>query len=103
MNEETIIVIEWKNNELRGKIKKEFVVLRAKTYSYLKGNNDIDKKQQAQKYNLNLRLSEMFRNSSIKINHLEKIKIDRENFIKRSLRIHKNNKLILKTQQIFTN
>ena len=49
LNEKTIIVIELKNNELGGKIKKEFVGLRAKTYSYLKGNNDIDKKQQAQK------------------------------------------------------
>ena len=41
-------------------------------------------------------------NLEIKINHLEKIKIDLENFIKRSLRIHKNNKLISKKQQIFT-
>ena len=41
-------------------------------------------------------------NLEIKINHLEKIKIDIENFIKRSLRIHKSNKLISKTQQIFT-
>ena len=49
LNEKTIIAIELKNNELGGKIKKEFVGLRAKTCSYLKGNNDIDKKQQAQK------------------------------------------------------
>ena len=31
-------------NELVGQIMKEFVGLRAKTYSYLKDNNDEDKK-----------------------------------------------------------
>ena len=35
--------------ELSGQMKKEFVGLRAKTYSYLKDNNDEDKKQMAQK------------------------------------------------------
>ena len=31
-------------DELGGQILKEFVVLKAKTYKYLKGNNDEDKK-----------------------------------------------------------
>ena len=31
-------------NELGGQIMKEFLGLRAKTYSYLKENNDADKK-----------------------------------------------------------
>ena len=51
-------VIGLMKNELGGKIMKEFVGLRAKTYSYLKDNNDKDKKKQkAQKsvsYNENL-------------------------------------------------
>ena len=36
-------------DELGGQIMKEFVGLRAKIYSYLKDNNDEDKKQKAQK------------------------------------------------------
>ena len=36
-------------DELVGKIMKEFVRLRGKTYSYLKDNNDKDKKQWKQK------------------------------------------------------
>ena len=36
-------------DELGGQIIEEFVGLRAKTYSYLKDNNDEDKKQKAQK------------------------------------------------------
>ena len=36
-------------DELGGQIMKEFAALRAKTYSYLKDNNDEDKKQRAQK------------------------------------------------------
>ena len=35
--------------KLGGQIMKEFVGLRAKTYSYLNDNNDEDKKQKAQK------------------------------------------------------
>ena len=36
-------------DELGGQTIEEFVGLRAKTYSYLKDNNDEDKKQKAQK------------------------------------------------------
>ena len=37
------------NHELGGQIMKEFVGLRAKTYSYLKDNNDEDKKAKSTK------------------------------------------------------
>ena len=48
-------------NELGGQIMKEFVGLRAKTYSCLKGSNNEDKKQKAQKSvsikeNLNIKI-----------------------------------------------
>ena len=36
-------------NKLCGQIIKQFIRLRAKTYSYLKDNNDEDKKQKAHK------------------------------------------------------
>ena len=36
-------------DELGGEFMKEFIGLRAKTYSYLKDNNDRDKKQKTQK------------------------------------------------------
>ena len=42
-------VIALMKDELGGQIMKEFVGLRAKTYSYLNDNNDEDKKQRAQK------------------------------------------------------
>ena len=42
-------VIGLMKDELGGQIMEEFVGLRAKTYSYLKDNNDEDKKQKAQK------------------------------------------------------
>ena len=37
------------NDELGGQTVKKSIGLRAKTYSYLKDNNDEDKKQKAQK------------------------------------------------------
>ena len=36
-------------DELSGKIMKTFAALRAKTYSYLTGNNDVDKKEKGTK------------------------------------------------------
>ena len=44
-----IKVIGLMRDELGGQIMKQFVGLRAKTHSYLKDNNDEDKKQKAQK------------------------------------------------------
>ena len=65
-------------DELGGQIMKKFVVLRAKAYSYLKDNNDEDKK------------SKWHKKDSLKEDKRRKIK----EFIK-------NSKLILKTQQRF--
>ena len=42
-------VIGLVQDELRGRIMKEFSALRAKTYSYLTGNNNGDKKNKMQK------------------------------------------------------
>ena len=42
-------VIGLMNDELGGQIMKEFVGIRAKTYSYLQDNNDIDKKAKGTK------------------------------------------------------
>ena len=54
-------VIGLMKDQLGGQIMNRFVRLRAKTYSYLKDNNDEEKKQKAQKSvsqkeNLNLKL-----------------------------------------------
>ena len=44
-------------DELRGQIMKEFVELRAKSYSYLNKNNDEDKKAKGRKKeNLNFKI-----------------------------------------------
>ena len=70
-------------DELDGKIMKEFVGLRAKTYSHLKDNNDEDEKAKGikkclikrklkfQDYKNCLEVAQIER----KINHLEKIKL----------------------------
>ena len=90
-------------DELGGKIMKEFVELRSKTYSYLKGNNDEDKKAKDTKKCVikrkikfqdykNFLEAAQIKN---KINHLERNKIDVDG-LKEFI---KNNKLILKTQQ----
>ena len=92
-------------DELSGQIMKEFVGLRAKTYSYLKDNNDEDKKDNGTKkcaikgkfrfqdYKKCLEAAQI----ENKINHLEKNKIDADSFKE----LIKNNKLVLKTQQRF--
>ena len=84
---------------------KEFVGLRAKPYSYLKDNNDGDKKAKRTKkciikrkfkfqdYKNGLETAQI----ENKINHLEKNKINADS-LKEFI---KNNKLILKTQQRF--
>ena len=95
-------------DELGGQIMKEFVGLRAKTYSYLKDNNDEDKKAKEPK-NCVIKRNLQFRDykkclkaSQIenKIYYLEKkktnvdcLKEDKKEFVK--------NKLILKTKQSF--
>ena len=81
-------------NELGGQIMKVFVGSGTKTYSYLKDNNDEDRKARSTKNYKKFLEAIQIEN---KINHLEK-KIDVD-----SLKEYQdNNKLILKTQQRFT-
>ena len=98
-------VIGLMKDELGGQIMKEFVGLRAKTYSYLKDNNDEDKKANDTK---NCVIKREFKFQDYKncleaakienkINHLEKNKID----VDSPKEFIKNNKLLLRTQQIF--
>ena len=90
-------------DELGGQIMKELVGLRAKTYRYLKGNNDEDKKAKGtKKYVVKRELKfQDYKNcleaaqTENKINHLEKNKTDVDS-LKEFI---KSNKLILKTQQ----
>ena len=78
-------VIGLMKNELGGQIMKEFVGLRAKTYSYLKDNNDEDKKAKGtKKCVIKRKLKfEDYKNCleaaqiENKINHLEKMKLMR--------------------------
>ena len=71
-------------DELGGRMMKEFVGLRAKTYSYLKDNNDENKKAKGTKRCVRKRKLkfEGYKNClegvqiENKINHLEKNKID---------------------------
>ena len=75
------------NDGLGRKIMKEFVALRAKTYSYLTSNNDEDKRAKSTKKCLIERRIkfEDYKNCleatglENKINHLEKNKIDEDN------------------------
>ena len=98
-------VIGLMKDELGGEIMKEFVRLRAKTYSYLKDNNDEDKNAKGTKKCVIKRKLNFHNYTNClgaaqienKINHLEKIKIDVDS-LKEFL---KDNKLILKTQQRF--
>ena len=98
-------------DELSGQIMKEFVGLRAKTYSYLKDNNDEDKKAKGTKkcvikrklkfqdYKNYLEAAQTERT----IKYLRKKKIDTDSLIEDQKEFVKNHKLILKTQQKFKN
>ena len=96
-------------DELGGQIMKQFVGLRAKTHSYLKDNNDEDKKTKGPK-ECDTKKKIKFQNYKNcletaqienKINHLEKNRIDVDILKKVHQEFIKNNKLILKLQQIF--
>ena len=93
-------------DELGGQIMKELVGLRKKTYSYLKDNNDEDKKAQGAKkcvikrklkfqdYKDCLEAAQMERKIEYfkkKIFYIDSLKEDKKEFLK--------HKLILKTQQ----
>ena len=96
-------------DELGRQIMKLFVGLRAKAYSYLKDNNDEDKKAKGTKkcaikrklkfqdYKNCLEAAQIER----KINYLRKKKIDVDSRIEDQKEFAENNKLILKTQQRF--
>ena len=96
-------------DELGGQIMKEFVGSRAKTYSYLKGNNDEDKKAKgAKKCVIKRKLKFQDYENCLeaaqienKINHLEKNKIEVDSLKEDQKEFLKNNQLILKTQQRF--
>ena len=93
-------------DELGEQIMKEFVGLRAKTNSYLKDNNDKDKKAKGTKkcvikrklkfqdYKNYLAATQIEK----KINHLEKNKLDIDSLKEDQKEFVKNNKLIFKKQ-----
>ena len=88
---------------------KEFAGLRAKTYSYLKENNDKNKKAKGtKKYVIKGRLKFGDYKNCLKapqvenkMNHSERNKIDKDTLKEDQKEFIKNNKLILKTQQRF--
>ena len=95
-------------DELGGQIMNKFVALRAKTYGYLKANNDEDKKVKGtkkwvMKRNLNFRdYKKCLKASRILniINYLEREEIDID-CLKEVKKELKKNRLISKTQQRF--
>ena len=96
-------------DELGGQIMEDFVGLRAKKYSYLKDNNDEDKKAKDTKKCVikRKRKSEDYKNCleairmEKKLNYLRKKQIDVDSPKKYQKEFVKNNKLILKTKQRF--
>ena len=97
-------VIGLMKDELGGQIIKEFVRLRAKTYSCLIGNNNEGKKAKDTKKCVIKRKPkfEDYKNcleatqTEKKINHLEKSKIDVDSLKEDQKEFMKNNKLLLK-------
>ena len=102
-------VIGLMKDELGGQIMEEFFRLRAKTYSYLKGNNDEDKKAKGTKKGITKRkLKFQYYKNCLKaaqvekkINYLRKKKNDVDSLKEDQKEFVKNNKLISKTQQRF--
>ena len=86
-------------DELGGKIMKEFVGLRAKACSYLKDNNDEDKKAKGIKQCVIKKNCLEAAQIENKINDLEKNEFD----VDSNKEFIKHNKRILKTQQRFKN
>ena len=88
---------------------KEFVGLRAKTYSYLKDSNyDDEKAKGTKKCAIKIKLKfEDYKNcleldqAENKMNHLEENKVDADSLKEDRKEFIKNNKLILKTKQRF--
>ena len=93
-------------NELGGQTMKNFAGLRAKAYSYLKDNNNEDKKaNNTEKCVIERKLKfQNYKNcleaaqTENKINDFEKNKIVVDNLKEERKEFIKNNKLILKTQ-----
>ena len=100
------IVIGLMKHELGGQNMKEFVGLRAKTYSYLKDNNDQDKKcKRHKKCIIKTKLKfQDYKNCleaaqiENKLNHLEKNKM--MYIVLKKIKKNKNNKLIFKVKDI---
>ena len=96
-------------DQLGGQIMKEIVGLGAKTYSYLKNNNDEDKKAKGTKMciiKIKLKFQDnknCFEAAQIKnkVNHLKQNKIKVDSLKENKKEFIKNKKLILKTQQRF--
>ena len=96
------------NNELGRKITTKFVGLRAKTYSYLIDDGSEDKKAKGTKKCIIKRKLKFENYKSCleatqlenKINHLEKNKIDTDSIKGNHKEFIKNNKSILKIQQM---
>ena len=89
--------------KLSGKILKELVGLRAKTYSYIKDDSSENKKaKDAKKCVINKDYKNCLQESQLeKKVYLEKSKIDVENFKENHKEFIKNNEIILKYQQRF--